>query len=235
MNKANEKTYSISCVMPAFNEELNISKAVDSACSTLEIFTQQYEVIIVDDGSSDATFETLMRMRESRDKLKVIRHGSNKGYGAALKTGFSSALYDLIFYTDSDNQFDINELPVLVELMEDADIVVGYRLHRKDPKFRLLTSSVYNKLITLNFGLSLKDVNCAFKLFRKNVFEKISIESTDFFVDAEIMIKAHKLNMRILETPVTHLPRTAGKSTVKSSDVMKTLNSIKALKNETGV
>lgn len=232
-NKKNK--YDISCVMPAFNEEWNIAKAVDNAFEALEKFASNYEVIIVDDGSSDGTFDVLMKKREFNDRLKVIRHGSNKGYGAALKTGFSSASYDLIFYTDSDNQFDIKELPLLLGMIDNADIVVGYRKDRKDPKLRLFTSSVYNSIIARTFGLSLRDVNCAFKLFRKQVFEKINIESTDFFVDAEIMIKAQKLNMRIFEAPVTHLPRTAGNSTVKSSDIVKTLKAIKALKQDKGI
>lgn len=232
MSKKTESKYNVSCVMPAYNEQDNIEKAVNNAIGALERFASEYEIIVVDDGSTDNTFDILMRLTSTIDNLKVIRHGENKGYGAALNTGFRSAGYDLIFYTDSDNQFDMNDISLLLNVCENADIVAGYREKRKDTKSRLLSSKVYNNLVCRLFGISMIDINCAFKLFKKSVFDTINVSSTDFFIDAEIMIKAYESNMTIVEVPVTHHPRLAGKSTVKSSDILTTLISLKKLKRE---
>lgn len=215
---------SLSVVLPAFNEEENIERAVQTALDALPGFAGEWEVIVVDDGSSDATAEVVQQMmRNHYPRLRLMRHEVNRGYGAALRTGFSRARHDYVFYTDSDNQFDIAELAYSLPMMKEYDVVVGFRVYRYDTPMRVVVSWGYNLLVRMLFRVRVRDVDCSFKLFRLEVLDKITIETENFFVDTELVAKARKWNFRIAEKGVRHYPRTAGETSVQPSDVVRTL------------
>ena len=204
---------SISVVLPAYNEEKNIKKAVENALSALEKISDDYEVIVIDDGSKDKTGEIANSLQT--EKVRVIRHEKNKGYASALRTGFESAKKELIFFTDADNQFDLGELRKFVPLVNYADVIVGYRMNRKDPLHRLIMSKGYNFLIKILLGIKVRDVDCAFKLFKREVLQNIGIEHKGWLVNTELLAKIVKKDYKIKEVPVMHYPRTEGRSTVK--------------------
>jgi glycosyltransferase involved in cell wall biosynthesis len=219
---------SISAVLPAFNEEENIETATTRMADVLRSLNlSDYEVIIVDDGSEDGTGEIADRLAASDpDHIRVFHHRPNRGYAEALKTGFTSARHQLIFYTDSDNQFDVKELKNLLPLIENADLVCGFRIYRFDPLTRLILSWGFNLLVRIIFRINVRDVDCAFKLFRREVFDKVTIESKKFFVDAEVLAKAKYYGFRMVEVGVRHYPRQAGRSTVRPSHIISTLREV---------
>lgn len=221
---------STSAFFPALNEESTIASLTHDILAILNSYFDHREVIIVNDGSSDKTGQIADELcRQSNGYVKVIHHNQSKGYGNALKKGFATALYDLIFYTDGDNQFDMNDLHTALSLIDGNDIVVGYRQSRKDPKHRLWLSRGYNLLVRILFGLKLKDIDCSFKLFKRTALQKITIESDGYFIDTEIMVKARKQGLKIREFAVQHLPRTSGVSKVKMKHIFVTLHEIAKL------
>ena len=188
----------LSVVLPAYNEEPNIEvvvrQALDGAAPDL---VPDFEVIVVDDGSADGTADAVEPLlAEHHPRVRLLRHERNLGYGAALRTGFSRVRYDYVFYTDADRQFDIAELEYLLPLLREHDVVVGFRVYRYDSATRLVASTLYNWLVRLLFRVRVRDVDCSFKLFRREVIDKITIECTDFFVDTELVAKARKWNFR---------------------------------------
>ena len=226
----------LSLVLPAYNEEGNIERAVRTAAAA-GARAGSYEVVVVDDGSRDATGARLSALEaEMGPRLRVVRHEENRGYGAALRNGFAAAEGDLVFYTDSDNQFDLSELEGMLPLMGEWDAVLGYRIARQDARRRLMTSWVFNRLACVVFGLTVRDLNCSFKLFRRDVLRSLPLAADDFFIDTELVVRLHRGGWRYVERGVTHLPRTAGRSTVRLSDVPRTLAAIvrmrKALQSE---
>jgi len=226
----------LSLVLPAYNEEGNIERAVRTAAAA-GARAGSFEVVVVDDGSRDATGARLSALEaEMGPRLRVVRHEENRGYGAALRNGFAAAEGDLVFYTDSDNQFDLSELEGMLPLMGEWDAVLGYRIARQDARRRLMTSWVFNRLACVVFGLTVRDLNCSFKLFRRDVLRSLPLAADDFFIDTELVVRLHRGGWRYMERGVTHLPRTAGRSTVRLSDVPRTLAAIvrmrKALQSE---
>ncbi len=216
----------LSLVLPAYNEEGSIERAVRTAAAA-GARAGSYEVVVVDDGSRDATRARLAALEgEMGRHLRVVRHERNRGYGAALRNGFAAAEGDLVFYTDSDNQFDLSELEGILPLMGEWDAVLGYRIARRDARRRLMTSWVFNRLACVVFGLRVRDLNCSFKLFRRDVLRSLPLAADDFFIDTELVVRLHRAGWRYVERGVTHLPRTAGRSTVRLSDVPRTLAAI---------
>lgn len=217
----------ISVVLPAYNEQDNIERQVRAVDGVLrEMRFDDYEILVVDDGSRDRTRAVAEALRADVPNLKVLVHEVNQGYAKALRTGFTGAAMPLVFYTDSDNQFDVHELKNLLPSIDDYDIVSGFRIYRFDPFSRLVLSWGYNLLVRVLFRIRVRDVDCAFKLFRREIFDRIHIESKKFFVDTEILAKAAKLGLRMTEIGVRHYPRTAGQSTVRPSHVIHTLAEI---------
>ena len=214
----------LSVVLPAYNEEENVGNAVRRALEVLPALARHWEVIVVDDGSVDRTTDVMEALVDEHYPLvRLMRHELNLGYGAALRTGFSKARYELVFYTDSDNQFDIGELAHALPMMTDCDVLVGFRVYRYDSPLRVMVSWGYNFLVRLLFRVRVRDVDCAFKLFRREVLEKIDIETNNFFVDTELVAKARKWNFRVVEKGVRHYPRLAGETTIEPSDIPRTL------------
>ncbi len=213
----------ISVVLPAYNEEDSIEKAARAALEFLPTCFTDHEVLVVDDGSRDATAAVVEKLAREHPTLRLLRHEQNQGYGAAIATGFTAARGELIFYTDSDNQFDIRELKDTVPLLEDADVVFGFRVYRYDSVTRCLLSWIYNRLVRVLFLVKVRDVDCAFKLFKREVVEQLHFESRDFFIDTEMAARVSHLGSRLVEKGVRHYPRTAGSTTVRAGHIPKTL------------
>lgn len=217
----------VSIVLPAYNEQENLSEAVLRALTALSEAALQHEVIVVDDGSADGTAEEGRRLvEEHHPRVRLLSHAANQGYGAALRTGFSHARYDLVFYTDSDNQFDVGELKYFLPLMEEFDLAIGFRVYRYDRVLRSAASWFYNRLVGVLFRLRVRDVDCAFKLMRREVVVQTGLECDNFFIDTELLARARKWNFRIVQKGVRHYPRTAGQTTVRPSDVPRTLREV---------
>jgi glycosyltransferase involved in cell wall biosynthesis len=216
---------SISIILPALNEEGNIEAAVKDIQSYFNSREEKYEIIVINDGSTDSTGEIVERLAKENGPVRAIHHSINKGYGSALKEGFESSKFKYVFFTDSDRQFDIKGLDILLPLIKtDAvEIIMGYRLKRQDPFIRRFLSWGYNSLVGFLFDLNVKDIDCAFKIFRKDIFSKIKIESKNFFVNTEILAKARHFGFNVLEVGVPHFPRTAGKTTVSFKHIPMTL------------
>jgi glycosyltransferase involved in cell wall biosynthesis len=213
-------TKALSVILPAYNEEGNIERAVRSSAEAVAPLVRDYEIVAVDDGSGDRTPAILGRLKEEMgDRLAIVTHETNLGYGTALRAGFEAARGRLVFYTDADNQFDLEELVDFLPLMKDYDAVLGYRVGRQDGSFRLMVSNGYNALASFAFGMSVRDLNCSFKLFRREALTSLHLEEDHFFIDTEIVVQLHRAGYRYTQRGVRHYPRTTGKSTVKFSDV----------------
>ncbi len=203
----------ISAVLPAYNEEALIAATATSVASVLKDLVDDYEVIVVNDGSRDRTQEIVEALSEKDPHIRCVTHPVNRGYGEALRTGFSCATKELIFFTDGDRQFDIREIRRFLPEIAHADMVVGYRRPRRDPPIRLAYAWGWKLLVTTLFGYAARDIDCAFKLFRRTVWESIQVKSGGATFSAELLVRARRAGFRIVELPVTHLPREAGKPT----------------------
>jgi glycosyltransferase involved in cell wall biosynthesis len=170
-------------------------------------------VIVVNDGSSDATAEVAEELARTYSHVRVVHHQNNRGYGGALQTGFRSATKDLIFYTDGDAQYDPAELSALwAQMTPAADLVNGYKISRSDPFHRVVIGRVYHHLVSMLFGLKVRDVDCDFRLMRRSIFDRIHLEKTSGVICLEMMKKIHDAGFRIVEVPVHHYHRTFGRS-----------------------
>jgi Glycosyl transferase family 2 len=204
---------SLSVIFPAFNEEANIRSVVEDACRIIPKFAPVFEIIVVNDGSKDRTGEICDDLAMEFSDVRVVHHARNRGYGAALKTGIERARYDVIFFTDSDGQFDLREVATLLEQTDAYDIVAGYRARRHDPPHRLLFAWGWNILVRRVLGVKIRDIDCAFKAFKRHVFDSIQIHSAGAMVNAEIFAQASAFGMTVKEAPVSHFPRRHGEPT----------------------
>lgn len=215
-----EGPVSISIFFPCYNEQDNVARVTEQAVAVAESLGADYEILIVDDGSSDATGRIADELAAARERVRVIHHERNLGYGAALQSGFKAATRELVFYTDGDGQFDIGEMPGLLPLMQEYDIVSGYRLNRRDGLVRVLGGWVWTRLNCLLFSLNVRDMDCAFKLYKRAIFDTIKMESTGALIDTEILARAAKKGYRITQKGVHHFPRTTGRQTGASPKVV---------------
>jgi glycosyltransferase involved in cell wall biosynthesis len=202
----------LSFFFPALNEEDNIAPIVDEALAVLPRFADDLEVTVVDDGSSDRTGPIADELAAKDGRVQVIHHGTRRGYGGAVRSGLRSATKPWIFFTDGDRQFALEDLALLIAASDDVDAVVGFRKKRADPPRRLFVAWVYNHLIRLLFGGGWRDVDCAFKLFRRDVFDRVPLErvrSEGAFFSPELLITLHRAGIRIRQVGVRHFPRTA--------------------------
>jgi glycosyltransferase involved in cell wall biosynthesis len=201
---------SISVFFPCYNEQANVGRTVEKALEVMGKLNVDFEAIIVDDGRSDDTGRIADEIAGRDGRVKVVRHQRNLGYGAALQSGFKAATKELVFYTDGDGQFDIKEMPPLLALMEQYDIVSCYRLNRQDSLIRKINGWCWTRLVCLMFGLKIRDIDCAFKLYKREIFDKIELSSTGALIDAEILARAARKGYRITQKGVHHYPRTSG-------------------------
>ncbi|NIN65723.1 MAG: glycosyltransferase [Anaerolineae bacterium] len=203
----------ISAFFPAYNDGGTIASMVLSAVLVLQELTEDYEVIVVNDGSSDYTKEILDELERQYDSVRVVHHEKNRGYGGALRTGFSEASKEFIFYTDGDAQYDVRDLPTLWTAMDDrVDMVQGYKIGRADPLHRVIIGRIYHWVANLAFGLHLKDVDCDFRLIRHSVFDTVHLKSDSGVICVEMMKKIRNGGFRISEVPVHHYHRAYGQS-----------------------
>jgi glycosyltransferase involved in cell wall biosynthesis len=206
----------MSAVLPAYDEEALIERTVTLVAAVLRRLVPCFEVIVTNDGSRDRTGEILARLQVSEPglHLRVVTHPTNLGYGAALASGFDAATCDLIWLLDADGQFDVQQLAqLLAALDDDTDLVIGYRIKRADPWPRRVNAWGWNRLVNGLFGYTARDVDCAFKLFRRDVWRSVHVESRGAAFSAEFLIKARRQGFCVKEVPVSHYPRAAGAPT----------------------
>lgn len=204
------KLSSISFFCPAYNDEKNLPALVPHVSEFLREITDVYEIIIIHDGSPDKTGEVADALAREYPNVRVIHHAKNMGYGAALYDGFMGARYDYVMYTDGDNQYDVREFAPYLYLLDTADVLSGYAVEKTASFRRKVQSEVWNWLIRILFFVWCRDINCAMKIYKRGVLEKISIRSSSCFIDAEMIIKAKKTGFKVVQFPVTHFPRTTG-------------------------
>lgn len=204
---------SLSVVLPAYNEAENVASAVSAVLSELDLRGIPGEVIVVDDGSSDETAHVVAGVAARDARVRGVSHPSNLGYGAALMRGIRESRCEHIFFTDADLQFDVSELDRLEVHADRYDIIVGYRQVRADPLYRRLNAWAWNFVVNKAFGLEVRDVDCAFKVFHRRVFDSIGIESAGAFVNSEILARARAEGFTVKEVAVSHYPRKFGVQT----------------------
>ena len=219
------KAKELSVFFPAYNEEANIEKIIKKAVAVLNKVTRKWEIIVVNDGSSDKTGKIVGKLIEEEPRIRMITHTPNRGYGAALKTGLYNAKYNLIAFTDADGQFDFSEIREFLKTQKrtKADLVIGYYLKRKVPFYRAWGSKfLWQPVIYLLFGLKVRDIDCGFKLIRKEVIDKIPRLEAERgpFISSELLIKAKKADFKIVEIGVQHFSRGAGKATGASFKII---------------
>lgn len=204
---------SLSVVFPAFNDEQMIPLLVKKTEKLLPRICDDYEIIVVNDGSSDGTAKALSRLGKQIHSLRVITHQHNLGYGATILRGFVEAKKSFIFYTDGDGQYDVEELPKLVRALdENTDMVAGYKFRRFDPWYRLLLGNAYNRLVKTLLQLRVRDVDCDFRLFKKEILKGVKFSLSSGLFDAEFMMKLENKKINIKEVAVHHYPRRFGNS-----------------------
>lgn len=203
----------ISVFFPAYNDAHSIGKLVEDALEILPDLTDDYEVIVVNDGSQDETANVLSALRAKHKNLRVVEHETNKGYGAALQSGFGAAGKDLVFYTDGDGQYDVRELPKLFALLdEQIGVVNGYKMERADKINRKIVGGFYSRLAYFLFSLPIRDVDCDFRLIRREFLCKITLSTTSGGICVELVYKLKKAGARFEEVGVNHYERAFGKS-----------------------
>lgn len=207
---------SLTVSMPAYNEAENIPGMVADVLRILPQLVTEFEVIVVDDGSRDETAVVTQQLAAQHPQVKLVQHGVNRGYGTAVLSGLTNASKELVFFTDADRQFDLSEIEKLLSQIETADLVVGYRQPRRDPFMRRLNGKGWSWLVTLLFGYTARDIDCAFKLMRRSVIERLQDEITSggATFSAEFLVRAKQAGFKIAEVPLTgHRPRVAGNPT----------------------
>ena len=215
---APRKLPSLTITFPCYNEEGNVERVTRAAVAAGRMVTDELEVVIVNDGSKDRTGEIADRLAVEIPGVRVAHNRPNRGYGGALSRGFTEATKDWVFYTDGDGQFDVAELPKLLELLDTVDpssktIVSCYRNKRSDPLKRKLNAWAWGRLVNFLFGFKIRDVDCAFKLYPRTLFQQITMKSTGALIDTEVLAKATNLGYRVRQMGVNHYPRTAGQQT----------------------
>jgi len=208
-----ESLRSLSIFFPAYNDAATIPSMIISAFLTVQRITNDFEIIVVNDGSKDHTAELLNELQRLYPQVRVITHPQNRGYGAALRTGFSSASKEWVFYTDGDAQYDPRELVKLVEALEsNIDVVNGYKIERSDPLHRIIIGRLYHHIVRMIFGFRLRDVDCDYRLMRRSIFDKVQLTSTSGTICLEMVKKMQDFRYRFSEVPVHHYHRAHGKS-----------------------
>ncbi len=231
MKTGNRNNPELSIVIPAYNEVENIEKTVLDAQKVGKSYFNGYEIIVVDDASRDDTSIIVKNMHKNDANVFVVTHKENKGKAGALNTGFKKARGEYIFYTDADNQYNINSIKGLKKSIGTADIVSGYRVNKAISLFRKFASDFYNLIARVFLGIKAKDIECAFKLFKSEKLKQIEIESSNFMVETEILAKATRMGFNIVDFPLRHYPRTGGETSISFfKDILRTVKGLICLK-----
>lgn len=204
---------SLSVFFPCYNEEANVERTTAAALEACREITNDFEIIIVNDGSKDRTGELADKLAAEHPEVRAVHNRPNRGYGGALQSGFRAAAKQWVFYTDGDGQFDFKEIPKLLELLDRYDIVSAYRLDRQDPLMRRINAWGWTWLCNLLLGTRVRDIDCAFKIYPRRLFEEIDMRSEGALIDAEILAKANRRGYTIGQVGVHHYPRVAGEQT----------------------
>lgn len=204
---------SVSIFYPCYNDWGTMGSMVMLTGQTAERLGLDYDITLVDDGSDSHTHELLEEVLRAYPNVHVIKHDKNRGYGGALRSGFAAATREWIFYTDGDAQYDVRELEVLLQhASTDVNVVQGYKITRHDPMHRRIIGRIYHYIVKVAFGLRLRDVDCDFRLIRRNVFDKVQLVSDSGVICCELMTKIQRNGFRVVEVPVHHFERAHGKS-----------------------
>ncbi len=202
----------LSIVLPCHDEAANVEAMIADATAAACRVADAHEILVVDDGSADDTRALATAIAGRDPRVRVLVHERNRGYGAALRTGFAAARLEWIFLTDADRQFDLADLDRTLALVPAADIVAGYRVQRADPAHRRVNAHAWNALVQRSFGLAVRDVDCAFKLLRRDLIGRLALGAEGAMVSTELLVRAQAAGAEIVELGVTHRPRTAGRS-----------------------
>ena len=211
---------SVSAVLPAFDEEGNVEAAVRGVLEALARVAGEVEVVLVDDGSTDRTGALADALAAGDERVRVVHHEGNLGYGAAMRSGFGAARHEWVFFTDADLQFDPAQIEAFAPLAERHDVVAGYRHARQDPAHRRLMAWAWNQLVSRTLGVPLRDVNCAFKLMRRSVLARVPLHTNGAMACSELAVGLDGVGARIVELPVDHRPRSWGSSSGGRPDVV---------------
>lgn len=204
------KTLSLSVFFPCHNEQDNIGPLVTKTLDVLPRISHDFEIIVVDDGSKDQTAPIVRDLAEKHPEVRLVQHEVNRGYGGALQSGFRAATKEWVFYTDGDGQFDIAEIVDLVALTKEYDVVTCYRMNRQDSFVRKLNARAWGMLVNLLFRFNIRDVDCAFKLYRREIFDHIEMHSQGALIDTEILARCRQAGYTMVQRGVHHYPRVAG-------------------------
>ncbi len=213
MNKPPIHPLRLSVFFPCYNEEANVRRTTEAALDACRALAQEFEIIIVNDGSRDRTGEIADQLAAEYVQVRAVHNSPNLGYGGALQRGFREAKSDWVFYTDGDGQFDFGEIKKLIPLLEQFDIISAFRLNRQDSLVRKMNAWAWTTLVNLVFKMRVRDIDCAFKLFPRELFDRIEMRSMGALIDTEILAKATRLGYTIGQIGVHHYPRIAGQQT----------------------
>jgi glycosyltransferase involved in cell wall biosynthesis len=198
---------------PCYNEEGNVEATTKSALRACRALGIDHEIIIVNDGSADRTAQIAEKLVMEHENVRVVNHSTNLGYGSALRSGFAAATKPWVFYTDGDGQFDFDEIELLLPMVSEFDIISAYRIDRKDPMMRKINAACWGALVNTVFGMRVKDIDCAFKLFPRSLFDDMPLQSTGAMIDTEVLARATRRGYRIGQIGVHHYPRAEGLQT----------------------
>ena len=201
----------ISLILPCHNEKDNLKPVVESALKTLKEIAREFEIIIVDDGSTDGTGELAEKLVKTYPQVRLVQHPKNLGYGSALRSGFKKAKYPWLFFTDADQQFDLSEIKKLLPYLKQSPLVIGYRQTRQDKFFRRILGKIFSFLMRKIFKIKARDVNCAFKIFDRKILEGVELTSPGALINTELLYRAKQKGIEPIEVAVSHFPRKTGK------------------------
>ena len=212
---AGERTLpgSLTLVLPAHNEDANIEPVVRRALEVLPRHAADFEIVVVDDGSRDGTAAVVEALAAADGRVRLVRHPRNRGYGAALTSGFAASRGDHVMFMDADRQFDVADLRLLAPFVADHDIVAGFRLERNDPLHRRVFAEIFNVTVRVLFGVHLRDIDCAFKVFRGDLIRSMPLQAPGALINTEIQAKARRQGASLMQVGVHHYPRVAGTAT----------------------
>lgn len=213
MSKTKSTVSSLSAFIPCFNEEANVEAAVTTLIKVIQHITPDYEIIIIDDGSRDRTASIARQLAKDKPQIHLVSHATNLGYGAALRSGFRAATKEWVFFTDGDLQFDVSELAKFIPYTQTYNVVIGYRTSRAEGGIRALNARLFKLFIDILFRVHVKDIDCAFKLFKTQTIKSLPLTSTGAMISAEILYRLKKKNILFKQLPVKHYPRRYGSPT----------------------